>query len=61
MLINIEKNIEEAKDYVGQGEKQLIEAKKWYQQTKTVNALSETLLYINRCCNSVGSNSLLCI
>ncbi len=36
MLDNIEHNMQEAKNYVEKGEKNIILAKKWYQQTRTV-------------------------
>ena len=40
MLVNIESNIEEAKDYVEKGEENLKEAKKWYQKSRTVKLSS---------------------
>ena len=36
MLNNIEHNMQEAKMFVDKGEKNIVLAKKWYQQTRTV-------------------------
>jgi t-SNARE complex subunit (syntaxin) len=36
MLENIELNMEDAKNYVDKGEEHIVQAKKWYQQTRSV-------------------------
>ena len=39
MLDNIEHNVKSANTYVNKGEEHLKEAKKWYQQSRTVREL----------------------
>ena len=61
MLLNIEKNVEEAKDYIEKGEKELVEAKKWYQTGKCVCCLLEINSHISVSGSGPGHRTFLCV